>query len=513
MDRFVARVVLGVNERMMSIAGLDGDLHMRMVLGPLHQLAIAEIFSHGTRRATDLAVVQCQLLQLKDASGGHGFVVVGAFVCLFKQRRFERVTYFKRAQGHQGVPVHPLGNREQCPWWWGNACTVMSSSPDPPAPTKKGQRTSRSKKSKEPSSDDGTVSSKQSQKSSAIFDAFDTASGGSGDPFFGDMTNAFDNSQTAASSLFSPERNTATAFEDFGSEGFFDSAFDTGAGTFNGGRNSSNTPLPDETVWDTDPHETVPSLPASQPWKIQLKRSIRKQPVVEPIHNPKTGHVVFVHQLPEPNASYWLSQVDTETNQQVIGFPILDQALRDRVKAKYNANILYIHKVWRIAAGGSTGNVAALFDAKAIESSTTMRLIVGWDELGVLQYVLTPPSGGDFVYNIQNFAIANASIFLAGGSPKGSCIFVSRPAIRESWSANFLTGSGQITAMAVAPHGRPWVVVGLTDQSITVWAYKPSTNSKRWLLPLCRLDVTEQLQTVPASPLPGVEGDADSGGA
>ena len=131
-----------------------------------------------------------------------------------------------------------------------------------------------------------------------------------------------------------------------------------------------------------------------------------------------------------------------------------------------------------------------------------------------LQYALSPPSGGDFTYDENTFVMADNLIFLAGTSPKGPCIFVSKPAVRESWTANSLPGSGKVSAMEATPHAdrtQPYLAIGLTDRSVSIWTYREAVEGaapkgkesgpKRWLFPLCRLESTKTLSGIDATSL------------
>ena len=93
-------------------------------------------------------------------------------------------------------------------------------------------------------------------------------------------------------------------------------------------------------------------------------------------------------------------------------------------------------------------------------------------------------------------------------------MFVSKPAVRESWTANSLPGSGNISAMEVTPHfdrDQPYLAVALTDRSVSIWTYREAVEGvsskgkesgpKRWLFPLCRLESTKTLSGIDATSL------------
>jgi hypothetical protein len=91
-------------------------------------------------------------------------------------------------------------------------------------------------------------------------------------------------------------------------------------------------------------------------------------------------------------------------------------------------------------------------------------------------------------------------VFVAGASAKGPCVFMCKPSVRESWSANFLGPSGKITSMAVTATPKrkhPYLAVGMADGSLSAWTYsvalkqaasKKNEPFRRLLYPLCRLD-------------------------
>jgi hypothetical protein len=115
-------------------------------------------------------------------------------------------------------------------------------------------------------------------------------------------------------------------------------------------------------------------------------------------------------------------------------------------------------------------------------------------------------------------------LFIAGTSPKGPCVFMCKPSVREAWSANFVgTGSTKVTHMSVTlspVRDSPYLAVGLSDKSISVWTYnsalvggqaKANEPLKRWLFPLCRLDAAAALnQAEPTSATFNMEDDSES---
>ena len=112
---------------------------------------------------------------------------------------------------------------------------------------------------------------------------------------------------------------------------------------------------------------------------------------------------------------------------------------------------------------------------------------------------MTPPSGVDYSYDPTTLQLADSVLFVAGLSPKGPCIFMCKPTVRESWSANFLSGGKKVVTMQVTSDIQrkyPYLAIALADCSISIWTYAAAISSgttkanepaKRWLFPLCRL--------------------------
>lgn len=317
----------------------------------------------------------------------------------------------------------------------------------------------------------------------------------SGTEFFDD-NNAFANFPSANQALTTKTATSADNAADFGQFNGFE-AFDQNA-FFS---------QPDEPVFDTTPHANVPKdepdgVPNINP-KLSISQRLRRTFLTNPVNDTASGNYLIA--VERPDASIWIESIDSESSHDLrSAFPLLASNLRRRVATKYKSTLTKIHKVWCMATGSQ--QVAVLLDAKTLGSSSLRLIVVYHIPTGRAEYVLTPPSGGDFVYNIATLAISRKLIFLAGASPKGACVFLCRPSLRESWSANFLSGPGyQVTALSAATH-KPWLVIGLTDQSVTVWTYSTSTSSKRWLLPLCRLDGGEKVGDAAKSiAIPGVQ--------
>ena len=344
-----------------------------------------------------------------------------------------------------------------------------------------------------------------------------------------DDMGAFSPAATTTSGTGSGEGKTNTGAA-FSSSAAFDAAFATepvfgaknmetttadfdptafgGSGGFEAFDQTPSFPAQPETVWDKTPLTDVPKV---EPERLVL----RQKPVLtkafrgRPVNNPLNGNVVFA--AATTSGGVHLHEIDPSRNFiQVAAAPIFTAAMREKIASKYGATVCAVEDVGRMACGVQTTGrqarvrVAAIVDLKILESSGTMRVVAvwQWSNLQQLMYVLTPPSGGDFAYDPTTLQVSEGLCFLAGSSSKGACVFVSKPAVREAWSANFLTGSGTVSAMSVAPN-RPYLVVALTDKSVTVWTYKSALvrdstkaqTSKRWLFPLCRLSYAKAMAT------------------
>jgi hypothetical protein len=117
-----------------------------------------------------------------------------------------------------------------------------------------------------------------------------------------------------------------------------------------------------------------------------------------------------------------------------------------------------------------------------------------------LQYALSLPPNNDYPFDSDSLQFADSIIFLAGSSSKGTVVFVCKPVVSNSWSANHVSSSARVCRLSLVDftnRGKfPYLAVALSDSSLAVWTYKAalSTNAfkdkalTRVLFPLCRLD-------------------------
>lgn len=309
----------------------------------------------------------------------------------------------------------------------------------------------------------------------------------------------------------------------FGGPGGFDSA-----GGFDQSSFFAPAPAaaPKQKVWDSTPLMNVPKTELP---KLSLIETMTVRCVFEgaPSTNPMNGNIIFCS---SKGGVFCIHEIDPHKNNvQVSSVAVLSTELQRKLASKYNASAHSVDSVIALTAGlhrahGQTRvRVAAILDLRVLESDQAMRIVAVWQwgygapHPVLLQHVMIPPSGGDFSYDAASLQVADGLLFIAGTSKKGPCVFVSKPAVRETWSANSLTGKGRVSAMVVTPDVKrafPYLAVALTDRSLSVWTYgsalasgasKGNEASPKWLLPLCRLEGESVLADVPAAPLNEIE--------
>eukprot|EP00522_Entomoneis_paludosa_P008904 CAMPEP_0172451960 /NCGR_PEP_ID=MMETSP1065-20121228/9758_1 /TAXON_ID=265537 /ORGANISM="Amphiprora paludosa, Strain CCMP125" /LENGTH=3022 /DNA_ID=CAMNT_0013203931 /DNA_START=83 /DNA_END=9152 /DNA_ORIENTATION=- len=278
-----------------------------------------------------------------------------------------------------------------------------------------------------------------------------------------------------------------------------------------------------EPVYDNKP---LTGMPSSTPGKIQINQKTVMQCKFKGTlaNNMLNGNVIICCDAREGAV---LREVDTgRGNLQVMSTSIISPELRAKVATKYNASVRGLQDVLRVTAGlhESKGQVrlrvAAMLDLSILETKQPLRIVAVWEwghgfpQPVSLQYIMSPPSGGDFSYETATLVVADNLLFLAGQSPKGPCVFISKPSLRESWTSNSLQGAGKVSSMEVLmtlDRSRPYLAVALTDKTLSVWTYKAAVEisaakgkeqqTKRWLFPLCRLDSGRALSSVDSSSL------------
>ncbi|CAJ1959779.1 unnamed protein product [Cylindrotheca closterium] len=255
-----------------------------------------------------------------------------------------------------------------------------------------------------------------------------------------------------------------------------------------------------------------------------------------PTANPLNGNVILAKR-DRKDRELTLCEFNPHTKVQVASIPVLSMDLQRKVAEKFNVSVIGVDNVVTIACGLHTSSsgqtrarVGCLLDLLVLENNEVLRVIATWQwgyagsiDSIQLQSLLSPPSGSDFSYNATSLLVADSCIFVSGASAKGPCVFLSKPTVRETWTANFVgKDPTRIASMAVTtttistttkskPQRLPYLAIGLTDGSLSIWTYQAATavNSKttetlrRLLYPLCRLDV-RSLKKASATKLSGV---------
>ena len=287
--------------------------------------------------------------------------------------------------------------------------------------------------------------------------------------------------------------------------------------------NFSSPPKKEAIVYETSPLSGVPTR--SQPVPAVYQKTVLKGPFHGSLStNALNGNLIVCS---ETGDGIVFREIDPMRHYlQIAAAPIISVELQRKVAAKFNLTTHSVESVLRVTSGlhyeqGQTRlRVAAILDLRVLEAPQPLRLVAVWfwGQGGThpvsIQYALSPPSGGHFTYDENTLAMADNLIFLAGTSPKGPCIFVSKPAVRESWTANSLPGTGKVSAMEVTPHvdrNQPYLAIALTDRSVSIWTYREAVEGttskgkesgpKRWLFPLCRLESTKTLSGIDATSL------------
>jgi hypothetical protein len=319
-----------------------------------------------------------------------------------------------------------------------------------------------------------------------------------------------------------------------------------------------------QTVYDKSPIEKPPSNHVESlytkikwitPRPNMVVASSPENQNPSPVANPLNGNLIVCRPAPSQTRSRscdiveWCPQRQT----QVLATSILTTDLKRKVVLKYGVIPEAVDTVWTVSAGvhRTSDNtealrVAALIDLTILgdRSKEVLRLIAVWNwghssgdtEGGPrLQSILSPPSGSDFTYDTKSLKVADGCIFVAGASEKGPCVFLNKPTVRETWSANFIAKNTdlRISSMAVtnapksppdpvptssdnesstndscgADHRLPYLAVALNDGSLSVWTYEAATKLtgktkeavRKVIFPLCRLHALKVLQGCPVT--------------
>ena len=296
------------------------------------------------------------------------------------------------------------------------------------------------------------------------------------------------------------------------------------------------TPSPPPKVHDTTPLVNPPvyNNPANHSFLTEKPRKLASsaQGLPPPAINPLNGHWI-VCQTNSTNGEKYLCQVDPHTGAQVLSVPLLSIELQSKVATKYGVSANAVDSILQISVGvhksKSEGiittrpRVACLMDLLVMDNSEVLRVVAIW-QWGyatsghpiALQSVLSPPSGSDFIYNPLSLLVADSCVFVSGASAKGPCVFLCKPTVRETWSANFVgKEAARIACMSVTKSSalveggpnNPYLAIALTDGTLSIWTYeaamqvssKTTEVVRRLLYPLCRLEGNRVMMKCPAT--------------
>lgn len=337
---------------------------------------------------------------------------------------------------------------------------------------------------------------------------FSSTFGGGG--AFSDFNDAAftDNKAFFGSDDFQKKDNPINEFSDGNDASNF---FGTGS-SFGGEGASDNAPIFGAPRRDALNKSPLKNPPKRTPRKLCLleKAVFAQNFACPPVTNPLNGNIIF---CTSRDGEMYIQEVDPKRDfVQVLSSPVLTPGLHRKVTTKYSRSAYGIDNVLKLCVGihRSHGQprvrVVTAIDLLILDSKHILRAIAVWqwgygtDHPVSLQFLLSPPSGTDYAYNPESLLAADNCVFIAGQSTKGPCVFMCKPSVRESWSANFLAPSGKIMTMAVNSDPKrnyPYLAVGMADGSLSVWTYaaamkqtasKQNEPFRRLLFPLCRLE-------------------------
>lgn len=356
------------------------------------------------------------------------------------------------------------------------------------------------------------VESSNKQDAAGFASAFDGGAGGGGG-FGGDFNDDFFSSDAfdAKASTKATETSAASFFDTQGAFGGTQDSVFGGSNAFGASASSQRERL------DASPHKDPPRRKIGK-LSLVKKTVFSHNFACQPVKNPVNGNIIF---CTSRDGEMYIQEVDPMRQfVQVLSSPILTPELHRKVTAKYSRSAYGIDNVLKLCVGMHESHgqprvrVAAVIDLLVLDSKHILRAIAVW-QWGYgsarpvsLQFLLSPPSGTDYAYDPESILSADNVFFCAGASAKGPCVFMCKPSVRESWSANFLAPSGKIVSMAVtsgAKRKHPFLAVGMADGSVSVWTYaaalkqvasKKNEPFRRLLYPLCRLDALWVLNSV-----------------
>jgi hypothetical protein len=331
---------------------------------------------------------------------------------------------------------------------------------------------------------------------------------------------------TATGSAFDP--SAFSSFDSFPVETMDTTNKDAGSGAFDYVPPpvfALPPPPPPQKIYDKTPLVNPPvyNNPVNRSFLTEKPRKVASSApgLPPPVINPLNGHWIVCQTNPT-NGEKYLCQVDPHTGAQVLSVPLLSTELQRKVATKYGVSANAVDTILQVSVGihkskheGGTATrsrVACLMDLLVLDNTEVLRVVGIWQwgyaAAGhpiALQSVLSPPSGSDFIYNPLSLLVADSCVFVSGASAKGPCVFLCKPTVRETWSANFVgKETARISCMSVTKSNalagggtnNPYLAIALTDGSLSVWTYEPAmqVSSKttevvrRLVYPLCRLE-------------------------
>mmetsp|Transcript_23534 Transcript_23534/g.34219 ORF Transcript_23534/g.34219 Transcript_23534/m.34219 type:complete len:595 (+) Transcript_23534:276-2060(+) len=261
---------------------------------------------------------------------------------------------------------------------------------------------------------------------------------------------------------------------------------------------------------DDEEDELYEPPPAYEPpaFEIALQPKRISSTTLTPILNPLTGNLITI----SPSLS--LQEVNLSTSQTHISIPLFS-SLSKKIASQYNASLLSIQKVVKIAAGvhqqqvsqKSTKRVrvAIILDLRILNQTSPLKVVAVYqwgyasvnhaeNALAALQSVISLP---EEAYDASTLNVADGILFLGGISGNKPSVYLAKPHVRDAWGVALVSSNfTKVSALAVSTHSSReyYVAVGLADGSISVWSYEAAVavnkleKEMKLLEPVCRLD-------------------------
>mmetsp|Transcript_9082 Transcript_9082/g.13252 ORF Transcript_9082/g.13252 Transcript_9082/m.13252 type:complete len:2301 (+) Transcript_9082:206-7108(+) len=271
---------------------------------------------------------------------------------------------------------------------------------------------------------------------------------------------------------------------------------------------------------DLSPLENVPRHSTQNKIYLASETLSTNIKFCQPVSNPLTGNVICCQYNKEKVV---LHEVHLTTGAVVACTELLDDQLCQKVTSLYGNSPIRVNRVIQLATGlhrsGQTRvRLCALVELEVwTQSGSTMPQIslIIWQwgyassptkPIGI-QSLISPPNHANFTYQASSLQIGDGLVFLAGyAQRKGPCVFVARPAVKDTWAANFLGPSTSTISHIAVTKGfhRKYklLAIAMQDGTLSVWTYeaavarKGSKEDTKVILPLCRLENTIAQQPI-----------------